>query len=234
MAVGDVHLMGVQGNWCGAPIAFTLEYLQIQPDVPGEPPGKTLVDGWFIDAGAPWLTIRSVLSNDLAITCVSYSSDRQKGAVFLTGANTGLVAISNSMPTTVAVLMHIRARGPHPGPVPNRPKFFGGRFFLPGLTVSGATRSVLAQPVLATFGLFGTLCVNIAPAGVGATMFRLMPFAPFTAAPGGLPGSEITAVHCFPDALLRRIKTRKPSVCQTVGAQGLPPGTISSPIPPGE
>lgn len=230
MAIGDVHRLGIQGVWCGAPVAWTLEYLQIQPDVANEPPGKTLADAWFVDPGAPWQVIRAALSNKLDITCVTYSSDSQKGSIFLVGSSTGLVA-TPSMPTTVAVLMHIRARGPHPGTNPNRPKWYGGRFFMPGLPMSGAFRSCLSSQTLVTWSLFGASCVNIAPAGVGATMFRLMPFAPFTPAAGGLPGSEVTAIHCFPDALLRRIKTRKPSACQIATAQGTPPGGSQSVIP---
>lgn len=231
MAIGDQFKMAVQGIWCGAPVAFGLDYLQIQPDIPGEDPGKSLVDGWFLDANAPWLNIRVRLSSELAITCISWSSPSSKGATFVTSNATGLDNINPSMPTTVAVMMHIRARGPHPGPNPAKPRYFGGRFFMPGVVQTDVQRSWLNQITRTPWGLFGSLCVNIAPAGQTGTMFRLMPFADFVPNPLGGPGAEITAVHCFPDPIIRRLKTRKPTTCQIVGAQGLPPGALPLPIP---
>lgn len=226
MAIGDRFKMGVQGVWCGAPVAFGLEYVQLQPDIPGEPPGKSLIDGWFADSGSPWVQIRSNLSADLSITCVSWSSDSSKGASFLTTNNTGVVTASPSMPTTCNVMMHIRARGPHPGSNPQKPKYYGGRFFMPGLVQADVFRSFLAASARTAWGLFGFLCINIAPAGQTGTMFRLMPFLEFVPNPLGGTGAEITAVHCFPDALIRRLKTRKPNSCQIAGAQGVPPGGL--------
>lgn len=222
MALGERYSLSMNGILCGAPVANTYTYEQIQPDLPGVKGGAALVEGWFVKAGGPWLTIRARLTNGLQWLCAAYASSSEKGAILLNGATGN--SNEEAMPSTVSVMLHLWAIGPHP-------KHFAGRVFVPGMLRADQKRSSLQTAATIAYGNFGAALININPTGAAGTMFRLVPNEKMIPNPiGGIDATNFVG-KVFVDPLLRRIGSRKPDLCQSFAAVGAAPGQPGLVVP---
>jgi hypothetical protein len=208
--IGEIYRTQVQGTHCGAPYSFSLAYAQLQP-VDGNP-GLALATAWWA-VGGPGPAFLGASSDKLKALCMQWSSPTDVGAVLLQdkqGANDE----SLTLPPTVAVMFHIRPLTPWPGSNRAKPKYDVGRFFLPGVVNDNIDEFQLNSGGFTAYRSFSNACVNIQIGG--ATAFRLVAFPEFVTPPGG----DVGARSCQPDALLRRIKTRKPNACELFAGTG--------------
>lgn len=219
MAIGDRYSLSIQGTLCGSTWNLDFEYEQVQPDQVGILPGFSLVDGWMNTTFGPWGLWRALVSDELTVVCATYSSISDKGAVAFSTSNQGANTVA-ALPPTVAVMVHEWAASPYP-------KNFSGRCYFPGVCANQVNGPGWTSAFFVAFnGVAGRL-INLRPAAAPATMFRMVPTKGFVANPVVTPNNSVFVGNCFMDPLIRRIKSRKPDLCQIVGAQGVPPGIPS-------
>lgn len=225
MALGDVHNMTAAGTICGVPFAITLGYQQVEPDDVGIDPGKSLVDGWFVDALGPFRTLRPGLCDDLIFECASVAYGGGKvTTVFLNGA-TGLSA-SAATPSPLAVQINTPPEVPHPGRD-------GGRFFMPGLIWVNTLGMAYASAFDTLLRSFCTALINIDSNNVTTNVgrFRLMPHAQFQNAAGN-QDSDIFADVPYFSIFIKRLIDRTSDECSAFVAGSTLQGVEESTVPP--
>jgi len=218
--LGEIYTCAIQGTHCGAPFSVSLAYKQIQA-TPND--GLDLVTAFWGDGG-PGQQWMGWASDKLSAQCMSWSSPTDIGAALLE-ERTGLIA-TIAMPPVVAVLFHLRPLTPYYGVSPSKPKYDVGRFFLPGIVVADVFEFQPTGTFLVSLLEFGSRCLELEVDGDPA--FRLVPFPKWVDPPGG----ESTVRSCVPDALLRRIKTRRPNTCELFAGAGQTGGRPTIPLPP--
>jgi len=206
--IGEVYQCAIQGTHCGAPFSVSLTYIQVGAT---DDNGLDIAKAFFGPSGpgTEWL---SVCSNKLVAQCMSWSSPTDVGAALLED-RVGQVA-TPAMPPVTAVLMHLRPRTPWYGASQSKPKYDVGRFFLPGLVVADCDQYSLKFTTLTAYKNIGALCLDLFFQGDPG--FRLVPFPKWVEPTGG----EMTVRSCVPDALVRRIKTRRPNTCELFAGAG--------------
>jgi hypothetical protein len=211
MAVGEVYRLTHQGTHCGAPFSVTMSYYQVQPV--DDPPGLALATAWWALAGSPGANWLSRVSNKLKALCVAWSSPTDVGAALL-DSRIGEMDEETTLPPTAAVMFHLRPLTPWPGANRSRPKYDVGRFYIPGLVANDADKFNLSNDAIIGWRSFGAACVEIDVNDVAT--FRLVAFPEFTPPPAG----EYGVRSCAPDALVRRIATRRPNTCELFAGAG--------------
>jgi len=211
--VGEIYTVGIQGINCGAPFSLSLAYLQVQPtDGSG---GEALATAFWdannaVSPGSLWL---GASSNKLQPQCMSWSSPTDIGSAII-DARSGELA-TPAMPPTAAVLFHLRPRSPWPGQNYAKPRYDIGRFYLPGLVIAQTKEWGLTTTAISDFRAIGGSLLEIF---VDETeTFRLVPFPKFEANPDG---GELTVRSAEPDALVRRVGTRRPNACELYAGTG--------------
>ena len=215
--IGEVYTCAIQGTHCGAPFSVSVAYQQIAVT---DDNGLDIAKSFWADGGpgTEWIAISS---DKLKPQCMSWSSPTDVGAALLED-RVGLLT-TKAMPPVTAVLFHLRPATPWPGAVLSKPKYDVGRFFLPGLVNAQCREYQLTSAAITLYRVVGNLMLELF-VGPGPA-FRLVPFPKWVEPAGG----EMVVRNIQPDALIRRIKTRRPNTCELFAGAGQTGGRPSIP-----
>lgn len=228
MSINDVHALSISGRYLGVPVAITMAYRQDEDDDPVVSPGRDLINGWFNEAGGPWLSIRGNISDQLIWECATDTWADQSETVFLSGGSG--TAVGPSMPSPHAIQMNIPAFSPHrTGPGPH---FNEGRFFLPGIMIEFTQRSGYTGAFNSSLVVFAASLLEVDGIGGPPPRFVLMPHARYRDPVGGVANAEagLPSNHPF----IKIIGNRRADQCTTFtggSGAGFDPIVIPPPVP---
>lgn len=226
MAIGDIHDLNLQGQFCGVPISIGMAYLQLEADEPGVTSGRRLIDQWFnttVANGGPWHIARLRLTTDLVFECATDSWGNFSVAEFLIDAR-GENDVA-STPSPICAQINIPALEPHH--LQDQ-----GRFFLPGLAAEDTLRSGYGGPLRTMLQDFCVALVELDdPAGPVGPRYHLIPHAKYRDILGANENTE--AFTPYPSPFLKVLNSRRSDACTAFvgGGLGFDP-IITIPSPP--